>query len=250
MDEISEGALIPLDVTAYSSVVVVPKKVGQGFVITKETIEDSLIPVQRDQLNRHTLRVANKIDKDRSSETSDFPECISALDAGRSGSTTATGKSLALDGTEFVMSGSGGCGLGTYDIIKGKALVENNNYVPDSMVCHPLSKQYIERLPGFTAEFAYGAPIMQEGFIAKAGAFGKILGLEAFASTNCATGSAYVICRGATPNIMGQYKEHTSVLAVSPLGMFVETSGADKKNEINEETDLCIEETMSVLEST
>ncbi len=38
-DEIGEGAEIPLDVTSYSQVVVVPKKVGQGLIITRETIE-------------------------------------------------------------------------------------------------------------------------------------------------------------------------------------------------------------------
>lgn len=203
VDEIAEGAEIPLDVTAYSAVTVVPKKVGQGFVITRETIEDALVPVQQDQLARISLRVANKIDKD----------CIDAIDSGRSGSTTATGKSLATDGTEFVMSGSGGPGLGMYDIIEGKALVENNNYMPDTLLVHPMAKKYVERLPHFTALMYYGEPKMQEGLIATPGKFGDILGLDAFASTNCGTGSAYVLSRGRTSNILGQY---------SPLGFFVE----------------------------
>jgi len=73
VDEVAEGAGIPLDVTAYSSTNVVPKKnvknifrqIGHGFVITREMIEDSLIPIQQDQLVRASLRVANKIDRDK-----------------------------------------------------------------------------------------------------------------------------------------------------------------------------------------
>lgn len=203
MDTISEGAEVPLDVTAYSAVTVVPKKVGLGFVITRETIEDSLIPIQQDQLVRISLRLANKIDAD----------CIDAIDSGRSGSVATSGKSLATDGTEFVMSGSGGPGIGMYDIIAGKSQVETNNYIPDSLLIHPLAKQFIERLPHFTALMYYGEPKMQEGLIALPGKFGDILGLDAFASTNCPTGSAYILSRGRTTNILGQY---------SPMGFFVE----------------------------
>jgi hypothetical protein len=200
-----ESLQIPLDVTAYSSTNVVPKKIGHGFVITREMIEDSLIPIQQDQLVRASLRVANKIDKD----------CIDAIQAGRSGSVAATGKSLALDGTEFVLSGSGGPGIGMYDIITAKSYVEGNNYMPDrvekkllreTLLIHPYAKKYIERLPHFTAMFAVGSPVMVTGLIATPGKFGEILGLDAYASTNCPTGSAFVLSRGRTTNILGQYK--------------------------------------------
>jgi hypothetical protein len=203
-DEISEGAEIPLDVTSYSQVVVVPKKVGQGLIITRETIEDAQLPVQADQLMRKALVVANKIDKD----------CVDVIDSGASGSVTATGKSLALDGTEFVLSGSGGPGLGYYDISDAKTLVENNNYTPDTLFLHPRSKRYLERLPHFTAAFSTGgAGRMATGLPAVPGVVGEILGLDVFCSTNCPTGSAYVLCRGANPTITGQY---------GPLGFFVD----------------------------
>lgn len=104
VQKVAEGVEIPLDVTAYSQVNVVPYKIAHGFIITKEMIEDSLIPVQQDQLIRSALRFANKIDKD----------CIAAIGAGTGSSVTASGKSLAFDGTEFVISGSGGPGVGTY----------------------------------------------------------------------------------------------------------------------------------------
>ncbi len=186
---------IPLDVTSYSAVTVVPKKVAHGFVITREMIEDSLIPVQQDQLVRSSLRIANKIDKD----------CISAIGSGASGSVAATGKSMALDGTEFVLSGSGGPGVGIYDLSNAKSYVEVNNYKPDTLLCNPLTKTYIEKLPHFTAQFSYGQPKMQEGWLASPGKFGEILGMDAYASTNCPSTTAYVLSRGRTTNILGQY---------------------------------------------
>lgn len=64
VQKIAEGVEIPLDVTPYSQVNVVPYKIAHGFVITQETIEDSLIPVQQDQLVRAALRFANKVDRD------------------------------------------------------------------------------------------------------------------------------------------------------------------------------------------
>ncbi len=203
VDEIAEGAEIPLDVTAYSAVTVVPKKYGQAFVITRETIEDALVPIQQDQLSRISMRVANKIDKD----------CIDAIDSGRSGSVTASGKSLATDGTEFVMSGSGGPGIGQYDINDAIAQVENNNFIPDTLLIHPMAKRYISRLPHYQALMYYGDPLYQKGNIAVPGKFGEIQGLDAYASTNCPTGSAYILTRGRTSTILGQY---------APLGFFVE----------------------------
>lgn len=203
VQKIAEGVEIPLDVTPYTSVNCVPYKIAHGFLITKEMIEDSLIPVQQDQLVRSALRFANKIDKD----------CISVIAAGTGSSITASGKSLAFDGTEFVLSGSGGPGIGTYDINNAIAAIEQYNYQPDSLLVHPLAKAFITKLPHFTSLMHYGQPILQEGMMQVPGKFGDILGLDAYSSTNCPTGSAYVLSTGKTSNILGQY---------SPLGMFVE----------------------------
>lgn len=203
VQKIAEGTEIPLDVTPYSQVNVVPYKIAHGFVVTKEMIEDSLIPVQQDQLVRAALRFANKVDKD----------CIDVISAGTGSTVAAEGKSLAFDGTEFVISGSGGPGVGTYDIIDAKAQVEQYNYVPDSLLCHPLAKSHIERLPHFTSLAHYGQPILQEGLLQRPGKFGDILGLDAYSSTNCPTGSIFILSTGKTSNLLGQY---------SPMGMFVE----------------------------
>lgn len=203
VQRVAEGAEIPLDVTPYDQINVVPYKIAHGFVITKETIEDALIPVQQDQLVRAALRFANKVDKD----------CISVIAAGTGSTVAASGKSLGYTGTEFVISGSGGVGLGQYDLIAAKSKIEQYNYMPDTLLVHPLAKTYIEKLPHYTALEQYGQPINQEGFIQVPGKFGTVAGLDCYSSTNCPTGSAFVLSRGKSANILGQY---------SPMGMFVE----------------------------
>jgi hypothetical protein len=94
-------------------------------------------------------------------------------------------------------------------------MVENNNFIPDSLLCHPRVKKYLQRLPNYTAAFAIGGSgTILSGMTAKAGGpFATLNGLDCFASTNCPTGSVYVLCRGANPNITGVY---------APLGYFVE----------------------------
>ena len=195
-------------------------------------IEDSLIPnignftngkVQQDQLVRSALRFANKIErKSKKGFHRLNKDCISVIGTGTGSSVVASGKSLAFDGTEFVISGSGGPGIGTYDLINGKAQIEQYNYMPDTLLVHPLQKAHIEKLPHFTSLMHYGEPILQEGLIAVPGKFGDILGLDAYASINCPTGSAYVLSRGRTTNILGQY---------SPMGMFVEIFESEQSKE-------------------
>ena len=185
--------------------------------------------MQQDQLVRSALRVANTIDND----------CITVILAGASGSVSATGKALATTGTEFVISGSGGPGLGYYDIVKAKSQIEVNNYIPDTMLVNPLAKVHLEKLPHFTALLNYGEPRMMEGFIQVPGAFGTILGLECFSSANCPTGSAIVLSRGRTTNILGQY---------SPLGFFVENFEQPLKPTQETSDDCNFSETLEISE--
>ena len=203
INELAEGQEIILDVTPYTSVNVVPKKIGHGFIITKETIEDALIPVQQLQLTRAALRAANKIDQD----------CITTINAGVAHSVTASGKSLGFNGQEFVVSGSAGPGLGIYDLADAIGKVEHFNYIPDTLLMNPVNKAQVARLPQFHALEYYGKPILQEGMLAKPGAFGELMGLTAYCSYNCPSGSAYVLATGQTANLLGAY---------SPLGFFVE----------------------------
>jgi hypothetical protein len=210
INEIREGSEVLLDVTPYSAVTVIPKKIAHGFIITREVIEDALIPLQQDQLVRSALRAANKIDKD----------CVDTIIAGvQSGNTSlASGVSMGYTGTQFIISGSNGVGMGTYDIITAKTNVEQYNYIPDTLYVHPATKKFLERLPHFTTLTQYGLPIHQEGLLQVPGKFGDILGLDAFSSINAqASGSlghrAFVLSRGRTTNILGQY---------SPAGFFVE----------------------------
>src|SRR5437660_1776487 len=216
INEVGEGAEILLDVTPYSYVNVVPKKFGQGFIISRETIEDSMLPVQTDNLVRISLRTANKVDQD----------CIDTVITGvQAGNTfTGSGTSLFFQGAETVISGSGS--IGQYDVIDSTIKIERYNYVPDSLFVHPNTKAFITRLPHFTTSVHYGDAVMKEGQLAAPGLFGEILGLDAFSSINipgftrnytgtyaAAQPRAIIASRGRTSNILGQY---------SPLGFFVE----------------------------
>src|SRR5207245_1270993 len=204
INEIGEGAEILLDVTPYSYVNVVPKKFGQGFIISRETIEDSMLPVQTDNLVRISLRTANKVDQD----------CIdTAITGVQSGNVfTGSGTSLFFQGAETVVSGSGS--IGQYDIIDSITKIERFNYVPDTLIIHPNSKAFVTRLPHFTTTIHYGEPIMQEGQLQAPGLFGEILGLDAFSSVNipgftrsytgtyaAAQPRALIASRGRTSNI-------------------------------------------------
>ena len=210
INEMAEGAEILQDVTPYSYVNVVPYKIGHGFIVTRETIEDSLLPIQQDQLIRASLRAANKIDKD----------CIDTISAAiqSQNTVTAAGKNLGVDGTEFVLSGSGGYALGQFDIVDAKRRLATGSYLADTMMVHPNTAAWIEKNPHFMSYIYLGRNVIDQGYKLQApGAFGTILGLDVYSTINC-TGSttaeyAYVLSRGKTATVLGQY---------SPLGFFVE----------------------------
>ncbi len=213
INEVAEGAEILQDVTSYNYVNVTPYKVGQGFVITRETIEDSLLPIQQDQLIRVGLRAANKIDKD----------CVDTISAGCSGNNTvtATGVSLGMDGTQYTFSGSAGTGygLGQFDIIDAKKGLETGSFMPDTLFMSPKVKPWIEKNIWFSSYMVVGRNVVDQGIMQVPGMFGSIMGLDAYCSVNCTgssddtVGLAYVLSRGRTSTILGQY---------APLGFFVE----------------------------
>ncbi len=208
INEVAEGSEILLDMTDYSFVNVVPYKVGHGFIVSRETIEDSLLPIQQDQIVRASMRAANKIDQD----------CITTILAGiaTQNQVQAAGQSMGMDGTVFTFSGSGaqqGYGVGQYDLVDAKRRLETGSYMPDTLLVDPTTKMYIEKNPHFISYLYVGRNVIDAGLKQVPGAFGTLLGLDAYCSVNCTTGSAFVLSRGRTANILGQY---------SPLGFFVE----------------------------
>ncbi len=193
-----EGQLIPLDMTPYTFTNVVPYKVGSGYLITRELIEDSMLPVVQDQLTRKALIMGNTVDKD----------CVTALidNALAANTVTGTGTSMYYDGTATTLATT----LGTYDITDAIKNVKKYNYEPNILFINPTIEGQIRRLPHFTATNWFGDKVLMHGEI------GTILGLRVVVSSNCVNSTnnvAFVISTGLTANVQQQY---------SPLGYFVE----------------------------
>jgi len=190
ISEITEGAEIPLDFTPYSYVNVIPYKKGLRERISRENIEDLYIPVIEDQLRRLARRMAYAIDLD----------CMTAIASAAGSAGTATGKSLSATGTEFTIAG----GLGTKDILSGKALIESYNAIPDSIILNPINARDMYYLPQFSLYGEYGEAIVKGGFI------GTVYNMRVYVTTVCSAGSAYILSTGQ--NVSAAY---------APLGFFV-----------------------------
>jgi hypothetical protein len=88
--------------------------------------------VIEDQLRRLARRMAYTIDLD----------CLNTIAAAAGSAGTATGKSLSATGTEFTITG----GLGTKDILSGKALIESYNAIADAIIMNPINARDIKRV--------------------------------------------------------------------------------------------------------
>jgi hypothetical protein len=64
LSEIAPGAMIPMDSTPYGYSAVTVYKIGEGFVVTRELVEDTYLPVIQDHMVRFGVRAAYKMDKD------------------------------------------------------------------------------------------------------------------------------------------------------------------------------------------
>src|SRR5271157_3477221 len=62
--EIAPGAFIPMDSTPYGYSGATVYKVAEGFIVTRELIEDTFLPVIQDHMIRFGMRARYKEDKD------------------------------------------------------------------------------------------------------------------------------------------------------------------------------------------
>jgi len=190
ISEVAEGSEIPMDFTPYTTVTVTPYKKALRERITRENIEDLYIPVIEDQLRRLARRMAYTIDKD----------CQTVIDTAAANTLTATGKSLSATGTEFTITG----GLGTKDILAAKAIIQQYNLVPDTILLNPVNARDVYYLPQFSLYAYYGEEVIQKG------AIGQIYGMDVYVSTVIPAGTAYILSTGQ--NLSAAY---------APLGFFV-----------------------------
>jgi hypothetical protein len=188
--EVSEGSEIPMDFTPYNTVTVTPYKKGLRERVSRENIEDLYIPVIEDQLRRLARRMAYTIDLD----------CMTVIGNAAANNSAGTGTSMGATGTEFTVSG----GLGTKDILAGKAKIESYNFIPDTIILNPINARSVYYLPQFTLHAQYGDPVIQTG------AIGQIYGMNVYVTNVCSAGTAYILSTGQ--NLSASY---------APLGFFV-----------------------------
>jgi len=223
VSRVAEGGLISMDFTPYTFQVATPYKVAEALGITKETIEDSMLPVLQDQVTRKALVVGNTIDVDG----------VLSLLANKS-AVNATGKTRESTGTLVTTNPTST--LGTFDLINGVALLKQYNFLANAMFVNANVEAYIRVLPYFIASNFYGAPsptVGPEGKFAGAGApesIGRINGLDVYVSNNIVdnplgigtiNNRAIIASLGGT-TFMSQY---------APLGFFVEKRPVQTTNE-------------------
>jgi hypothetical protein len=165
-----------MDFTPYNTVTVTPYKKGLRERVSRENIEDLYIPVIEDQLRRLARRMAYTIDLD----------CMTVIGNAAANSSAGTGTSMGATGTEFTVTG----GLGTKDILAGKAKIESYNFIPDTIILNPINARSVYYLPQFTLHAQYGDPVIQTG------AIGQIYGMNVYVTNVCSAGTAYILSTG------------------------------------------------------
>ena len=196
ISETAEGSEIMMDFTPYTTVTVTPYKKALRERITRENIEDLYIPIIEDQLRRLARRMVYTIDKD----------CQSVIDAAAPAGNTfnGTGESMGATGTLFTITG----GLGQYDILKAKSLIEAVSLIPDHILLNPVNARDVYKLPQFTLASWFGESA--EGPLIQTGRIGTIFGMEVDISPVIPAGTAYILSTGQ--NLSAAY---------APIGFFV-----------------------------
>lgn len=173
------GALIPIDYTGYEYILVKPYKIGEGFSITREALEDNQLPVVTNQMTRKALVLGQTMDMDG----------IISLLANYGSTFSCAGKSLGFDGTVYTKAST----VGTQDINNAVALIKQVNYDADCLLVNANVEAQLRMLPHFSQAFSYGSvngpsPLVTGKWDGNTegsqGMVGKILGLDVFVSNN------------------------------------------------------------------
>ena len=206
MSEIAEGAYIPLDSTPYGYSGVTVYKIGDGFLVSRELIEDTYLPVIQDHLVRFGIRSANKVDND----------VVRTLIGGASTTNAATGNSLGATGTTFSAYRAGA--IGQQDVVIGGILpITKINYFPDTVALNPIQEADLFMLPMFTEQWQYGEAIVRSGFLENEPNH-PAYGVQPVISNNVTAGTALVLASGSNPRTtLGQYAPGIFFVEKRPL---------------------------------
>jgi hypothetical protein len=211
--EIAPGAFIPVDSTPYGYSAVTVYKIAEGFVVTRELVEDTYLPVIQDHMVRFGVRAANKIDLD----------IWKAIIAGATTSSATTGNSLGSTGTTFGAYRGGA--IGQQDIVQTARVIKAYNYLPTDFAINPIQEQDLYMLPQFTLSLFYGTSITREG-TPTAQPSGEIYGTKLTVSNNIPAGTAVMVAGQGGKNPLNQYAPGIFFVEKRPLQTVVEEIGA------------------------
>jgi len=204
--EVAESAYIPLDSTPYGYSGVTVYKIGEGFLVSRELIEDTYLPVVQDHMVRFGIRAANKVDND----------VVKTLIAGATNTAAASGSSLGATGTTFAAYRTGA--IGQQDIvINGILPITKINYFPDTAALNPIQEADLFMLPMFTEQWQYGEAIVRSGFLENEPNHPPY-GVQPVISNNVPAGTAIVLASGSNPRTtLGQYAPGIFFVEKRPL---------------------------------
>jgi len=210
MAEISPGSLIGMDSTPYSYSAVTVYKIAQGFLVTRELIEDTFLPVVQDHMVRFAVRAANKIDLD----------VWKAIINNAGNTFVGTGTSMGATGTSFSAYRSGA--IGQYDVMHGIELIKSYNYFPDYIGLNPVQEQDLYILPMFSLLWQYGTAVVQQGSLTSTPNL-PLYGPKPVVSNNVPAGTAVILASGNAPNPLNQYAPQLFFVEKRPLQTMTES---------------------------
>lgn len=194
----SEGVEIPCEVRPINPQLVSVYEIGHGIAITDWTIRYAQLPIIQQYMIDLGNIMGNTVDVD----------CQTVIGAGAdsSNAVTATGESLGMNGTPFILDGT----IGQLDLVAAKAnIMANKHRPPDTIMVNAVGWGMISKLPMYHAEFLYGKPAYENGEM------GFIEGMRVLVSQNVPSGTAIAMTTGTeTTEKGGQF---------SPAGYFVES---------------------------
>lgn len=201
---IGESEDIPVDMTPYSKSTVTPNFWGDSIRIPRTVIEDLMIPVMQDYLQRIMFKTQYTRDK----------HVERTLNAALSSTAHAAGTDnfVGFTGTGFDLTNV----LSQKDIRTAKVNVEQDprNYLITDIITNAINAADMIRVPNYVSAFYYGrTDIGARGAIQQATApIGILHGYNHWISNVTAAGTVYFLAAGGA-NVNNQY---------SPLGFFVE----------------------------
>jgi hypothetical protein len=201
---VGESEDIPVDMTPYSKTSVTPQFWADAVRIPRTVIEDLMIPVMQDYLQRITFKTQYTRDK----------HVEQTLNANLSSTAHAAGTNnfVGFQGTGFDLTGV----FSQLDIRTCKANVEKdpNNFLISDLIFNAINGADLIRVPNYVSAFYFGrTDIGVRGALQQATApIGLLHGYNVWVSNVATAGTVYALAAGGA-NVNNQY---------SPLGFFVE----------------------------